>query len=600
MDCYKCGYGISAYYGSLYGKKCPNCASISPTSRTQKGKGIFALYEQYGGNTLSVSYIVQSIEQLPKYGYPFFARPAPSLPRHGYIDSRIVKNLAELTALLTEVLADDPGGEILLCKKIDASFNMVWTPTSLAVGQGHDGATAGTDQTMIPLAYSSSPILSSVIKAAEITDYPFIEAVTSHDGVILTQLRNGPKTPGNLSGDYIPQETVVEEIIIADPEEYKDRGWEIRIEQSIGKSGVVVWHPNGTITDHFSIHAFNAGFPIIFGKECPSLGQVLHVTSEKLSYDPKAMLRGVAAGETIKLGDGNWSNAVKMILLALHNSPAMTGEHSRWIGMAAALMIRTGCTALRGEARHFRDSSSSAKKSRETVYNEHINRKLTFHQASVNRLINIFRYGRWQSAGFGGLKWAACGASTVALFNAIRELAVNQTEESASKVVMALNLAVNQAHNGGWWLNKYCDNAAFKNFMEGELISVISVGPIAYSLDKAYKAHTEESAKLRTTRLTKWSNLTLSPPKTTGAKITVSSTDGKVSIAISARLLGKQFRPIAATIQGIDAKAAGENKTIYLVEGQDGYRLEKRTEDVCSVLWQEDPLMDKAIKMKVD
>ena len=138
--------------------------------RTQKSKGLLALLGVYPHHVTPVVRVLQKPEDLTSViNFPYFARPAPFEAKHGYIDSRIVHNRAECHALLMEVLADDPQGEVILCKFVkDTHYNMVWTPTSLTIGKGHDGATAGKHAVVIPLAGAIQDDLRAILKAAGI------------------------------------------------------------------------------------------------------------------------------------------------------------------------------------------------------------------------------------------------------------------------------------------------------------------------------------------------------------------------------------------------------------------------------------------------
>src|SRR5689334_11701241 len=108
--CFTCGnYKVS-------GLPCKHCALNLQKPRTQKGKGLVALREVVG-STVDAKFAIDN-SQIPEHGWPQFCRPAPSQPRHGYIDSRVVKSKAAAENLLAEVLADDPMGELILCPPI--------------------------------------------------------------------------------------------------------------------------------------------------------------------------------------------------------------------------------------------------------------------------------------------------------------------------------------------------------------------------------------------------------------------------------------------------------------------------------------------------
>src|SRR3990167_4520172 len=150
MICVFCNYSSAA--GSL---NCSYCGKPLRKIKTQKALGVSVLLRNYGSYSLGLKGLMQQasdIEVLPSHTFPCFARPAPSKPRHGYIDSRMVYSRPELQALMKEVLADDPDGEILLCQYIQSRYSAIWTPSSIVAGHGHDGATSGQNTAVMPLA----------------------------------------------------------------------------------------------------------------------------------------------------------------------------------------------------------------------------------------------------------------------------------------------------------------------------------------------------------------------------------------------------------------------------------------------------------------
>lgn len=593
---------------------CSNCGiflrSRQGLPRTQKGKGLVALsLSNY--LTMRVRGIVQDLSQVPTENYPFFARPAPSHPRHGYIDSRVVDGPEGLRELIGQVLDDDPEGEVILCEWDNPRYNGVWTPSSFTVGVGHDGATSGKNTVVLPLS-GKIPLSSAILEAGGIrlSKWPYIEVVSGglhSQSYLLTQLREGPKMPNALAGNYVPSNVEVKRVIKADPKVFQDLGWEKEIENAEGEPGVVVWHPGGSMTDHFSIHAFTAKIPIIFDADAPEVGSTISPTDAVLTYDPRTMLCGVVAGEKVKI-DPNGSDldeitgrrAIELVLICLHNASVMTGEYSKWIGMAAAIMLRLGSVALRGEVRHF--GGKSSKKARSLIYDINIKRSLSGHRAGVNRLINIFRYGTWSGAGFGGMKWACCGAATVGLFNAVRDLALLQTEEAATKVVRQLNLAVNQAHNGGWWLNKFYSDD-YKAAARGCLNPICKSMGVIYKMGNTYRKLPPKYLERRIDQIGKWPDTTLAPPRVRSVSITYQVAVGAMKLKIKSKLLGDKFVGVRFKIKDPGKEGiAAIRKRAYLVEGNDGYTLEVRGEtegEASKVLWKDESLKERADLVQV-
>ena len=597
-----CGYKTSVMSIS-----CAFCGRSIVKSRTQKGCGIQALQSVYH-NTLYLLAIMQTQEHVdmlatsPLIKFPLFARPAPSVPRHGYIDSRIVNTPKEVCDLLSTVLKDDPLGELLLCKYISSSHNAIWTPGSITIGRGHDGATGGKDVIVVPLAGKNTIPLTTLKQAGIKPDsWPYVEVVYKKNedplSATLTQLREGPIMK-SVQGNFIPSPTLIKHIVHADPSKFKDTGWEKEIQKFSGMEGVIVWHPNGSITDHFSIHAFTEKIPIIFDEKSPLVGDILEPTigAAQIGFNPESMLRGFVAGSKLLL-EWNSSNLLEAALVILHNATAMTGESSKWLGFGTAILLRFGMAALNGEARHFRTGlEKSGKQTREAVYVESLHKTMNFHKARVNRLVNIFRYGRWASAGFGGPKWACCGAATIDVFNSIWALANNPTEDTAAAVVQAVNLMVNQAHNGGWWFNKFIGADVFERAASSDLAFIIRTGPTFYEEGKRIEKFPTALAASMIASIAKWGRITLSPPKASGAKVLYHPNINALEISISAKLLGEKFKTLKAAITKLSVTDMKLLKnSLYLVEGDDGYRLELRKNSPI-VIWQDDSLHEKSVE----
>ncbi|MGE3341553.1 MAG: hypothetical protein AB7J46_06690 [Candidatus Altimarinota bacterium] len=576
---------------------CSSCGAAFVKSRTQKGKGIEILQNGVG-SPLTLIGIVQKEEHINEgIEYPVFARPAPSKPRHGYIDSRVVKTEKQLRNLLKEVLADDPGGEILLCPFISSYCSSIWTPGSLTVGAGHDGATAGIQACNIPLA--SGHMNKGPLKGAEIGEdsWPYVEVVYEAIGKtpIYVQLREGPKLEG-ITGNYIPKPVIVEKILHADPKKYQDLGWEQEIEAHKNQPGVIVWHPNGTITDHFSIHAFASKLPIVFDRQEPEIGSFLEPTNNTESFNPKSMLEGIVIGDRVKLPLGDVASMkpfASAAFVALHHAAKMTGENSKWIGVAAAILLKMGTAALMGEARHL---GGNPQNSREEVYGKAEKKNLTELRARTNALVNIFRYGRW-SGSFGGLKWACCGAATIELFNAVQNLAAEPTEESAANLVMALNLVVNQAHNGGWWLNKFISHDLYTEIQKGTFTHVVPAGSAFFTYYKEYMKMETSDFAAAINKIREWGKTYLNPPRTKSASLVHFPALKTLEISVATELLKTHTKKITVPVTKLGDITTSEIKNhLYLVEGEDGYQLEYRKNDPI-VIWRDKPLKEEAEKM---
>lgn len=417
--------------------------------KTQKVKGIKTLQNMgfHAPSILGV-YDHEVTEEELHFHFPRFARPCPKEPQHGFVDSRVVNNIEELNQVIKETLAADPDGEVMVMDFIkNATHNAILTSNMLTVGLGHDGATSGKNCVSFPLVghklFSPAYLKAAGIKEGEDA---YAEIVNNW----WTQLRSGPKVTC-LKPDYIPADTKVKAII--QPEGQDLLAW-AKVTADI-KPGTVVWHPGGSMTDHYAVHARTHKIPILTTIK-PEVGMTLVCnTNGKDAYDPIEVLKGVQASQAYQFvgssDNTNYGLGVELMLMCLHNSAVFTGAHSKWLGVGVGLMLRYGSMALRGEARHVMNEN----KQRNTVYYAERNKSLSRHARNISKMISIFRYGTPGVHGVGGDRWTYCGTVLRELYLAVQDLAKDPTEEGVGAVLRAFNKAVNVAHNGGWWMNKF-------------------------------------------------------------------------------------------------------------------------------------------------
>jgi hypothetical protein len=485
--CDYCGWWNSGTRANCSSCGKPLKKTVSYIPKTQKAKGIKVIQGiSFGASVGAVN--IHAIFPVNKptpttigFTPPPFARPCPPSPEHGFVESRIVKSQEDLEKLRQETLAVNAESEILIMPLVNAEINMIWTPGLLTVGPGHDGATSGKGVISFPLA-GLNPIPKIHLNSADISDekWPYLEAVkgkgtSNYDGYAVnpevTQLRSGPILKV-ISQDFIPEEITVGVITKTNGEDLLEWAKKVKLiaaanKQSEGQPQEVVWHPTGGITDHFSVHCREQGVPIMLSRE-PVVGEVL-APKPLDPPDAEAMKLGVIAGNIWIPAQHERQNAIVLALLSLHNSVALRGPYSFWLGVAASILLRFGSAGLRGEARHAHNATS---KIRSDVYDFYIPKSISFHRAALSRVTQILTYGFGDpeaAHSFGGKKWGACGASLAPLFNAVRDLFLEPSSERASALIQATNVVVNQAHNGGWWLNKFCTQTAYNEIPTGSI-----------------------------------------------------------------------------------------------------------------------------------
>ena len=593
------------------------------TPRTQKAKGVESLLNQIGHIPAVIALIQEDKDcSISSSHFPLFARPCPSEPKHGYIDSRVVKTIKEVKDLWEQVKADDPLGEILLMKLITATYNLVLTPELLVIGTGHDGATGGKDTLSVPIVRQKNSVQKSATKAAGVdisVNDPYVEIVVaelSNKNITswFTQLRAGPKVETG-RGNYIPSKMIIAEVLRADPAEFKDREWEKKIEEIKDLPGLVVWHPGGALTDHFSIHARSYKIPVVYDSEAPSVGEMLVPCVVERLPDPQAVLRGIAIGGNLPLNQctegnsysgpgGNVPSAIAALLTSLHHSLSMTGDAGEYIGVGIGLLMRLGSIALLGESRHLTGPGPKPKGARHQVYAKTYPRSLHRHRAMLPWLINVFRYGDFGGGGgVGGPKWAACGKSLIPLFEGTRQLALNPTDENVQALIRAMNVAVNQAHNGGWWLNKFAPHELFDQVQQGNWLALSQAGVIYHQAREWSRAH-DEKIKQELATFKKWPKTRLRLPRITGANLTAREGIQALQFTLRTPFLKGSLKDINIGADGLTSLIQLSGINLYLTDTDDGrLQVEARSAQASQVIWQEPSLDDiilKALKGEED
>jgi hypothetical protein len=441
--------------------------------RTQKGKGLWALRQaelivgvesEQSFNALPFL-VVQSVEDAQMawakrdHLFPYFAAPntryfgrcCPHRPRQGYLESKLVASEAALIAMIEEVLADDPHGEVLLTPFKDATHSMVWTPDRVAIGRGYDGATSGKQ---LVGEYGAIPVAlrPALLHMGEVTGTPFIEAVGTTDWAVATQLRDGGTDRIPASLDFIPQDLYVTTVV-------KSGGTLLEWEALIPTlpAGTVIDHRGGTQVDHYAWHARTQGIPVITTFE-PRVGEWVRqcTVTETIAYGEVGIGASIACTPRLGLNATQRSEMLQASLVILHHASAVAVTRPDVVGMALRVLMKCGLIAIAGEDRHH----DRPQPSREVVYDRVA---LKFHEARLKipffqgRFMTINPWGR----SVGGELWARCTQETCKLDRTLTALTQSPSAATWQAALCQANVVVNLAHNGGWWFNKFVSPSFF-------------------------------------------------------------------------------------------------------------------------------------------
>jgi hypothetical protein len=513
----------------------------STLPRTQKAKGIRLLTEGCGINSfegptlqhlLKHTFLYQSKEEIllrspilfmrPWEMYPddqikWFARPCPTKPQHGFVDSQVVKSTEELADLYDKAYAEDNGAEILVMPMIDAKYSAILAGQLYSIGLGNDSATSGNDAINFPISRSIY-YTDTFKKMAGIDSEVYHEMVyTNGSKPILVQLRDGPKV---LTGvmDYIPHDMGnIQEIVVTNVTEDL-LTWKLKVQKLVNQRNVVVYFKDASLVCHQAVQCIIHGIPFITSFE-PKLGQnlvknvdssVQGLSSLDLEQVSKGIEKAFGYGYELKIqntGEYDLCDEGKKVVInalyCLHNISVLNKQQSEYVGCSLGLLTRYCLAACFGEARHHDGLKGLEKpKSRENVYfRSLLDFQKTLNDASMIKL--LFSKGGW-SHGYGGKKWARCLQNSIKLANCLIQASKHKRFSALQKAFEQTNIVINIAHNNGKFLNKFVGSTAFFNAANYPPEFVITQGPSLYKqaqMVRDLKLSTRR-AKLKLGRLT--------------------------------------------------------------------------------------------------
>lgn len=404
-------------------------------ARSQKAIGINVMCNNsmYPFGVPQEAYLIQSDEDIEifKVGYSEtklaskmpFARPCPITPRHGFVDSRRIGSFESLDSIWKEARLADEQAELIIMPYIKSYFNAVITPSVIAIGRGHDGATNGNDAISLPV--QGELLTKKVKELAGIIDTEYLEVVYGeYHRATLTQYRNGPALIR--AKDYIPKDFIVSQVVEVAGQDLLQ--WEQLINELLNKATTAVYHKGGVLGSHYGVHCRLNEVAYITSFK-PEIGQRLKEVKETNFINYPLVQRGIAYGLSEDM-DGIVSQAIATkdisefgiramsgVLYTLHNYNLLGSDQSFLLGVSIANMIRLCTSAALGELRHFSGLKNTLGRklpgSREEVYNKYlVDVRSGMSKLKIAR--EVFLKGGW-SGSYGGKAWGNCTVATIEL-----------------------------------------------------------------------------------------------------------------------------------------------------------------------------------------
>jgi len=448
--------------------------------KTQKAQGIAYLIENkilgnhiyspevffITGSFLQADEITEIKEILLTYeisNREVFARPCPLYPRHGFVDSRRIKTIENFLEVWQETKRVDSFSELILMPYIEAKYNLVLTDRNVAIGAGHDGATAGKNTMTLPLKVNIDSFPKTLIN-----DCPYFELVYDKDSrLYCVQLRNGP-IPSQSNGDYIPCDVTVNNVITAEGDLLE---FEKIIKQA--KTGSVVHHPGGTLLSHYAVHAVLSEIPIIFKDRKPLIGDVLKKnTRENQNIDQSIFKKGLVIGLNYGIDLDYVNSLANSMLVILHQFLIMKNDRNGLFlaGFFSAFLLRLSYAAILGEMRH--KTKNGHKPGREQVYSDFLISYENFikQRSKIFKSWKSFRFENWPG-NYGGIKWACCTLMAMKLEDQI--ILYLRGKSDINKIITSAHNVINCAHNTGPFLNKFIQGRHFDAIANGNVYETL-------------------------------------------------------------------------------------------------------------------------------
>lgn len=491
--------------------------SVAMKYTTQKARGVDEISKLYTlppwiGRPGSITVLPYSLPNV--YKFPYFARPCPERPRHGFVDSRPVKNLQELLDVFVEARMADPKAEVITMPEYTGKVSAIATDAGVTWGLGNAGVTSGGDQWDIPCpnANLTKKIVGHMGKDIS---HLYMEIVEHNGTPIVVQLRDGPKL-ATASGNYIPtRDYRVTNVILGDPKSTDLLKWEKTIAEA--PAGSVLVLPGAGLSSHYAVHGIVHGLAVITGK-----------ASELVDFlDPYKFAAKVKIGDVLQPASAQppplrvrdyktmrlfmrkklpfaQDEAVPFAISILHSMQGW-GRDRHLLAMrihGATTMFRLLTAACCGEARHKGRNGGQGQNgldwselggmsagcppgSRSTVFKKALGHSLD----KCVRLADGARAtlsGYWGgvpaaenqtkfdpktgeivledpnapysgSCSFGGPKWRRSAEVALCLGKALQKFRKYPGDQSWKEVAKLYNLAVLCGHNGGRVLDKFTD-----------------------------------------------------------------------------------------------------------------------------------------------
>lgn len=460
-----------------------------------------------------------------------FARPCPTRPRHGFVESRVVRSYEDIEKVYLETLAQDPDGELILMPVLTGKYSGVASNAGVAYGLGNDGVTGGGKGIFIPAPATPNKIMRvgfySYLSTPEcsqrhgISQSPYLELVEDNGSLVLVQLRDGPEQP--TTQDYIPRGEVITKVLtpnILTDIEWGDHPdlleWETRIQAEVkannGPQGLCVSLPDASLAAHAAVHAIQLQVAVVTSRPVAMGEDLVRVTDtvQPLTQADCLRLRDWLAHYAKPRTEAPSRYNSALLAPGVVHASSLWGNDDHLLALRAlgvTELARLFIAAAAGECRHWWNNGPGRgysnhngalarpiatplvmlgkKYGREVQYSNYLDRDLVYETAfnvpweSLHslalRLRRDFRTSGWKVRNsYGGLKWAEIAQAGADIVEAINMFAQSPKASEWSRVIWAANKGLALAHNSGKVLTKWVGTAFLDNVAQVPLLAFLN------------------------------------------------------------------------------------------------------------------------------
>lgn len=484
-----------------------------PVYKTQKARGLeigwtLSSMSGYGYKVPPVAGVLphMNADLLKEVVFPKFARPCPLVPRHGFVESRLVSSLEEVEALLKETHEHDKEGELILMDRLSGKHSAVMTATGVSWGMSNDGVTSGKGVNLhipAPSGKFDAMFLPFLGLPANANQGVYAELVEDNGAVCVVQMRLGPKQQGQAPKRYtVGLSNMIRHILR--PESDDLIVWDKKLNDPNNKlrcAQTLIWLPGQTMASHFAVQGIANGYNVSVEKECPIevLGVLRPDTSAPIDMDEadyKTLAKMFEAEKKTRFWD--YPRDVLLSVGVLHSLPYWSNEHHLLALRARGAMIaaRYGLAACLGESRHHLHMSETPAKvpwdklieanpnlggmrpSRSYVFVRSFampwemgqdlakaaaaDMQIAGQPPVTDHLAKGGKLGEY-GASFMGHRWEWAALRVHDLHAAINRFTNDPNKTNWGVILGHYNEIINAAHNGGYLLNKWCDASLIDN-----------------------------------------------------------------------------------------------------------------------------------------